>query len=237
MSEDVLEKVREVYEWFKGSGFKLYIVGNQSRTYVSEDEFEEGDFDLATDARPDEMENILSQHGLFPSLINSNFGVVSFLYRDRKFEATTFRKDIYDEEALEFGKRYPAKIEFVDSAKEDVERRDFTINALYLHPKLLRVYDFVEGQDDLEDKLIRTIGDPGVRFKEDPVRMLRAVRFKYDLGFEYEEETGKALQKYINLVNGLGPGVMKKEMQRLKKIENCQKARRELKELDLLPLL
>jgi poly(A) polymerase len=141
------------------------------------------DFDIATDATPEVVQQI------FPRTyaVGAHFGVVVVLENEINFEVATFRSD----DAYIDGRR-PTAVHFA-SPEEDAKRRDFTINGMFLDPAKDEVIDFVGGRADLERKVIRAIGDPGQRFAEDRLRLLRAVRFATVLGFEIEKATWDAV--------------------------------------------
>src|SRR6195256_2465832 len=141
------------------------------------------DFDIATDARPEVVQKI------FPRTyaVGAHFGVIVVLENDFQFEGATFRSD-----GAYLDGRRPVEVHFA-TAEEDAARRDFTINGMFFDPEKNEVIDFVGGKADLERKLIRAIGDPGQRFAEDRLRMLRAVRFATVLGFEIDPATWKAI--------------------------------------------
>jgi poly(A) polymerase len=142
------------------------------------------DFDVATSAPPDVVQR------LFPRTVpvGVQFGVILVLVDDARVEVATFRSD----DAYVDGRR-PTRVHF-GSAREDAERRDFTINGLFLDPLGGRVVDFVGGQADLEAGVIRAIGDARARIAEDRLRMLRAVRFSARLGFAIEPATRAAIE-------------------------------------------
>jgi len=146
------------------------------------------DYDVVTSARPDEIRRVFGVGRTKP--IGAAFGVIA-VYRPRTrsyIEVATFRSDFDYTDG-----RHPGRVEFGD-ARADAERRDFTINGLFFDPIENRVIDFVGGQDDLAARVIRAIGDPRQRFTEDKLRLLRAIRFAADLGFEIEADTWRALR-------------------------------------------
>jgi len=141
------------------------------------------DYDVATAARPDDV------IGLFHRTlkVGAKFGVVIVLTRGQQVEVATFRSEAGYEDG-----RHPTRVDFT-SAAEDAGRRDFTINGMFYDPLEERVIDYVGGQADLGKRVIRTIGDPDERFGEDYLRMLRAIRFSTQLGFEIEPQTYSAI--------------------------------------------
>lgn len=147
------------------------------------------DFDIATSARPEEIKKILKK--TIP--VGEKYGVLIAEKNGHHFEIATFRSD----SGYSDGRR-PDAVLFTD-AEEDAARRDFTINALFYDPIEDKVLDYVGGQDDLKNKLVRFIGDPQERIREDHLRIIRAVRFKNTLGFQYHPDTYKALKKHAQL--------------------------------------
>ncbi len=172
-------------------GHKAYLVGGCVRDLLLGRE--PADYDVATDAIPDEVMRI------FPDTyaVGAQFGVVlvplpkSLVSKDENdvVEVATFRSDIGYSDG-----RHPDQVRFSKDPREDVERRDFTVNGLLLDPVTNEVLDFVGGRKDLEAGIIRTIGDPERRFAEDKLRMLRAVRFAARFGYAIEPGTFRAIQ-------------------------------------------
>jgi poly(A) polymerase len=144
------------------------------------------DYDVATNARPEEVMRLFRR----TLKVGAKFGVVIVLARGRQVEVATFRSETGYEDG-----RHPGAVRFT-SAAEDASRRDFTINGMFYDPLRRRVIDYVDGQADLERRIVRTIGDPKERFGEDYLRMLRAIRFSARLDFEIEAETLAAIRRY-----------------------------------------
>jgi poly(A) polymerase len=174
----------QVIARLKESGHEAFLVGGCVRDLLLGRE--PRDYDVATGARPGEVLH------LFPAArqVGAHFGVV--LVRDgaAEVEVATFRSD----HSYADGRR-PDGVDFETDPRRDVIRRDFTINGLLLDPETRQVHDYVGGRDDLTARLIRTIGDAESRFREDHLRMLRAVRFAARLGFSIEPATFAAIRK------------------------------------------
>jgi len=168
----------------KVHGHQAYLVGGCVRDLLLGRQPQ--DYDVATDARP---EQILLLFGK-AQLVGAHFGVVLVREEDAEVEVATFRSD----HAYQDG-RHPTAVDFETDPRQDVLRRDFTINALLMDPERGQVLDFVGGREDLNAGLIRAIGDPDTRFGEDHLRMLRAVRFAARLGFRIEAQTFAAIQR------------------------------------------
>ena len=147
---------------------------------------EPADYDVCTDARPERVQELFP-HSL---AVGAKFGVILVVEDGVQVEVATFRSDIGYSDG-----RHPDRVVYSDSPQEDVRRRDFTINGLLMDPATREVLDFVGGRADLRAGIVRAIGDPRLRFAEDKLRMMRAVRFAARFGFEIEPDTLAAAQK------------------------------------------
>lgn len=173
---------------FTKYGYKLYIVGGTVRDYILR--IESYDLDCATDATPDEMNEFLPD----ANYRFAKFGTVSLKVDYNKVEITTFRQE------KNYGdKRHPNNVKFVKKIELDYVRRDFTINALYIDENK-NIIDFCNGISDIRQKTIRVIGDADQRIKEDPLRIIRALRFKLKLGFKLEDSLISAIDNNIELL-------------------------------------
>ena len=181
------KSVSQVTDTLKKANFKAFLVGGCVRDLVLGRAPK--DWDITTDAKP---EDIVS---LFPKTFYENsFGTVTVVDEEeedvslKNVEVTPFRKEIgYSD------KRHPDTVEFGVSLEEDLARRDFTINALAYDPSVSAIFDLYEGIKDLKDSVVRTVGDASLRFNEDPLRLLRAIRFATQLGFTIEEKTERSI--------------------------------------------
>jgi putative nucleotidyltransferase with HDIG domain len=164
------------------------------------------DFDVATSAQPDELLR------LFPGAdsVGAHFGVVLVHEAGVQVEVATFRSD----REYEDGRR-PVAVHFETDPGQDVLRRDFTINAMLLDPVSGEVLDYTGGRADLEAKLIRAIGDPEVRFREDHLRLLRAIRFAARTGFEIEARTFEAIRRFAPLIRSVSAERVRDEIARI----------------------
>lgn len=162
---------------------QAYLVGGVVRDYLLKQPF--NDIDIATSATP---EQVLE---LFPNAIQefAEYGCVTIKEDDMIFEITTFREEVYGKQS-----RKPSEIHYSRKLQDDIYRRDFTINALAM-PKSLVLVDLVDGQKDLKNKIIRSIGNPKNKFKEDPLRILRGLSLMAKLGFTIERNTLKGMIK------------------------------------------
>jgi poly(A) polymerase len=148
------------------------------------------DFDVATSAHPHEV------RGLFRNsrLIGRRFRLVHVFFGAQNIEVSTFRR--HSEDFADGGDPMIQRDNTFGSPEEDAFRRDFTVNALFYDPRSFRVIDYIGGVPDLRARLIRTVGDPELRMREDPIRMIRAVRFAAKLGFEIEPATRAAIERH-----------------------------------------
>ena len=219
--------------WLKKKGFKAYLVGNQVRAILLKKEDEPSDIDIATTALPGETLAVLRREKIIPTFVDSKFGVVDFVWAGINFSITTLREDIYSNKELARFKRYPSQVRFVKELKKDALRRDLTINAIYYDPVSSRFFDPTKGLSDWRRKMIRVVGDPQRRFEEDPLRILRAIRFKNSLGFRYHPKTLTALQTKGYLVRTLPPRVRAKELLKIKESPHFQEALKEIREFGI----
>ena len=161
------------------------------------------DYDVATDALPEQILECFP--GAVP--VGAHFGVV--LVRDEAYQVdvATFRTDHDYRDG-----RHPESVSFTRSAKQDVQRRDFTINGLLYDPAEDQYLDYVDGREDLEARLVRAIGDPAERFAEDKLRMLRAVRFAARLGFAIDGRTRSAIIEQASQITEISPERIRDEL-------------------------
>lgn len=181
---------------------------------------EPADYDIATDATPVEVA------GLFPEsvAVGAQFGVILIPKNGLKVEVATFRSDMGYSDG-----RHPDRVVYSKTPQEDVRRRDFTINGLLMRHDSGEILDFVGGKQDLSGGMIRAIGDPELRFAEDKLRMMRAVRFAARFGFEIEPDTFRAMRRHVPEIQQVSPERLREE---LTKMLNEGAARRAFELLD-----
>ncbi len=230
------EEINNPVFWLQDAGFAAYLVGNQVRDRLLGIETDRADVDIATSARPKQVISVLKKNNIIPPSVDEKFGVVSFKHNNISHEITTFRRDVYRRD-FEHIKRYPDFIQFVQVAAEDAPRRDLTINAVYFNPRTGKYLDYVKGLPDIENKIIRIIGNPAIRFQEDPLRLLRVVRFKHLLDFKYDPATLRAIKEYAHLIKKISPSVVKKEFLKIQDIPAYGKAYKELRDFGLIQTL
>jgi tRNA nucleotidyltransferase/poly(A) polymerase len=167
------------------------------------------DYDVATSARPDDVCNTFSHRKTLQ--VGASFGVVTVVggRRSGNVEIATFRRD----DAYSDG-RHPDRVSF-SSAEEDARRRDFTINGIFFDPLENRVIDYVGGQEDLRNRIVRCIGDPNQRFAEDKLRLLRAIRMAATFEFQIDPATLAAMQKMASTITVVSAERIANEMRRL----------------------
>ena len=178
----------DILKIFNRNGYEAYFVGGCVRDYLLGEDF--SDIDITTNALPEEVKKV------FRKSIDTGIqhGTVTILVNGDSYEVTTFRTE--EDYA---NHRSPEKVEFVSNLREDLDRRDFTINAMALDYKG-KLFDYHNGDNDLSSKIIRTVNNPNERFYEDALRMLRAFRFSSKLGFEIENNTLDAIKKNAELI-------------------------------------
>lgn len=176
-------QAKPILDTLKRNGHEAYFVGGAVRDYILNRPIH--DIDIATSAKPEIVQ------ALFKSVIpvGVEHGTVIVVVQDVPYEVTTFRKE---SEYKDY--RRPNNVEFVSNLHEDLKRRDFTMNAIAMTSEFT-IIDPFNGQLDIRNKLIRTVGSPHERFEEDPLRMLRAIRFVSGLNFSIEENTMRAIDK------------------------------------------
>ncbi len=173
---------RQVVERLQRAGFQALYAGGCVRDRLLG--VEPHDYDMATDARPEQVQR------LFPRTVavGAQFGVVCVLGQGLELQVASFRDD-----GIYVDGRHPESVSF-STPERDAQRRDFTVNGLFYDPLKDQLIDYVGGRQDLDARLLRAIGDPAARFREDRLRLLRAVRFATVLGFEIEAETWRAVK-------------------------------------------
>lgn len=201
----------EVIKALKEKGFLAYLVGGCLRDLLLEKTPK--DWDITTSAKPEEIQKIFKK-----TIYDNKYGTVKVIFEDKVIEVTPFRKDIgYSD------RRHPDKVEFGVSLKEDLSRRDFTINAFALDLKISKNYqildfkiiDYFNGISDLEKRIIRGVGDSKKRFQEDALRLIRAIRFSCQLDFEIEKSTFEAIKENAYLIENIAKERIRDELEKI----------------------
>ena len=213
MKLELPDFVLKIINKFEKAGFEIYIVGGAVRDLLTKRVVD--DWDFTTNATPEEIRKI------FPdSFYDNEFGTVGISHESspNPYEITTFRTEHGYSDA-----RRPDKVEWGKSLEEDLMRRDFTINAMALRlvslaqarrskPVTCELVDPFNGQEDLDKKLIRAVGNPNKRFSEDALRMMRAVRIAAELGLLIEDKTFEAIKKHTALINKIAKERVRDEL-------------------------
>ena len=198
------ELAEQICATLRARGHQAYFVGGCVRDL--EMDRDPADYDICTDARPDRVQELFSSS----VAVGAKFGVILVVEADAQVEVATFRSDIGYSDG-----RHPDRVVYSTTAKEDVRRRDFTINGLLMDPATGEVLDYVGGRADLRAGVVRTIGDPRLRFVEDKLRMLRAVRFAARFGFRIEPGTMVAAQSLAAQILQVSPERIRDELTKL----------------------
>ncbi len=199
----MLDIVQEVLKKIKSSNFKAYAIGGFPRDlYLKRKSI---DVDIGTNATPKELKEI------FPNIKCSNklYGSSLLMYKNIKFELTTFRKEIKYS-----NNRYPIKIKYINDLEKDLKRRDFIINTLCLDSDG-KLIDLLGAIEDLDNSIIRTIGPAKVKLREDVLRMLRAIRFATVLNFKLDKQLEKTIIKYGYMVKRLSYERKREELEKI----------------------
>jgi poly(A) polymerase len=202
MPADVL--ANEVITTLRAAGHRAYLVGGCVRDLLLD--VKPKDYDVATDARPDRIMDLFPNSGR----VGAHFGVVLVRNAFAQVEAATFRSD----QEYTDGRR-PDAVHFETDPAEDARRRDFTINGMMMDPETGEVLDFVGGRADLERRTIRAIGDADARFREDHLRLLRAVRFAARLDFQIAPATFEAIKRHAALIVKIAAERVREEVTRI----------------------
>ncbi|CAC6266289.1 poly A polymerase family protein [Staphylococcus aureus] len=182
MDKSLFEQARPILEQIQDNGFEAYYVGGSVRDYVMGRNIH--DIDITTSATPDEIESIFSH--TIP--VGKEHGTINVVFNDENYEVTTFRAE---EDYVDH--RRPSGVTFVRDLYEDLQRRDFTMNAIAMDTAY-KLYDYFDGQQDINNRIIRTVGIAEERFQEDALRMIRCLRFQSQLSFDIAMETFEAMR-------------------------------------------
>lgn len=209
---ELFQEALYVLEQIERNGYKAYFVGGCVRDYVLDRPIK--DIDIASNAKPEDIQRI------FPKTIpvGIEHGTVIVRHNHISYEVTTFRKEDQYEDY-----RRPSNVWFVDDLEEDLSRRDFTFNAMAMD-RSFQIIDPFSGREDLKVRQIRTVGDPHLRFSEDPLRLMRACRFMsiYDMGIE--KETEEAILKKASFLKRISTERITEEFKKLLEGKQAGKA-------------
>lgn len=222
-----LEFAINVVRRLQGKGHTAYFAGGCVRDQLMGRTPK--DYDVATNALPEQIRSIFGHRRTLS--IGAAFGVITVLGPKRagQIEVATFREDARYSDG-----RHPDSVTF-SSPEEDAKRRDFTINGLFYDPITRKIIDFVHGRTDIQQRVVRAIGDPLQRFQEDKLRMLRAVRFCADLDFELDSATAEAIRRMARELHVVSAERISAEMERMLVHSRRTKAMQLLADTHLLP--
>lgn len=213
-------------------GYKAYLVGGCVRDLLLG--IEPKDFDIATDARPEEVKGVFRNS----RIIGRRFRLVHLYYRGGKMlEVATFRAAASAEEEEEGADLLIRRDNVFGTEQEDAQRRDFTINALFLDPRDGRIIDYVGGLEDIDARVVRMIGDPDIRLREDPVRIVRAIRFRAKAGLSIEPELEAALARHVEDLARCPPARLLEETLKLLRMGHARAAFDEMLEHGVIDVL
>ena len=233
-SEAISPSAAKVCAALREAGFSAYVVGGAVRDLLLG--IAPKDFDIATDARPEQIRPLFRR----ALIIGRRFRLVHVILGGDTVEVSTFRgADTSTAEKDEHGRVLRDNV--FGTQEEDARRRDFTVNALYYDPASEEIVDLHGGLDDLKKRMLRVIGDPETRYREDPVRMLRAVRLAAKLGLTLEAQTREPIRRLAPLMERVPPARLFDEMLKLLLSGHASACLRQLRDVGLhkglLPLL
>ncbi len=227
------KEVKSVIQSLQKADFEAYIVGGCVRDFMLDQNPK--DWDITTNAKPDEIQKI------FPKNFYTNeFLTVTVLTGNKKPELAEIEITTYRSEAKYSDKRHPDQVKYAEKLEDDLSRRDFTINAMAMDlprgkaGENKKVIDLYDGKKDLENKIIRTVGNPEERFNEDALRMLRAVRFATTLDFKIEEKTKQAILKNNIWLDAISKERIRDEFVKMIMADNAAGGIELMRELNLL---
>ena len=215
-NENISERAIEVVKGLQDAGFQAYLVGGCVRDLLLENKPK--DFDVSTNATPEEIKSTFGRNA---RIIGRRFKLVHVRFGYEVIEVATFRANASDREDVgrnemsEGDQGQLLRDNVFGTIEEDVVRRDFRANALYYDPIKGEILDFMQGMDDIKNKMLISIGEPKQRFTEDPVRMLRVVRFSAKLGFEMEPDAMSMIEEQGDLLSHVSSARLFEEVLKL----------------------
>lgn len=207
----ISKAAKSIVSTLESKGFSAYLVGGCVRDTLLGKRIK--DYDIATSATPNEVMDIFSDSVFFCIPVGAQFGTIALCHKDTKqqYEVTTFRTDGFYKD-----NRKPDTVAFINDIQQDLLRRDFSINALaYQVGRTSCIIDYVGGLKDLKKQKIVCVGNPNVRFNEDSLRILRALRFSATLGFSIQKRTHKSLMQNTQLLRNLSAERIASELDKM----------------------
>ena len=212
--------IKKILNKLEKDGFEAYVVGGYVRDYLLN--ITSYDVDICTNALPKDIIKVFKiKKGV------SNYGSIGFKIGKYNYDITTYRED------GEYNNHKPKSIKYVDNLLIDLKRRDFRINSICMNSEG-KIFDYLNGKEDIHNKLVKTIGSTDIRLNEDPVRILRAIRFAIILDFNLDEEILYFIKNNKDLLKSISYTRKKQELEKILTSKNAVKGLNYLKELELL---
>lgn len=219
MNTNIEENALNIIKILNENHYESYIVGGYVRDKLLNKQ--SNDIDICTSATPKEILK------LFPNTTSPNYGSINITYKNTNFDITTFRKDVKYQQ-----NRIPTKIKYIKKVKKDLLRRDFTINT-FLMDQDKNILDLLNIKSDLDNKIIKTVGNPRYRLKEDALRILRAIRFATTLDFQIDKKTEYYIKKYKYLLKKISYQRKRQELDKIFTNNQKEKGIQLILDLDL----
>ena len=210
MPYQVPYEIAGVTETLRGDGFEAYLVGGCVRDLILGRKPK--DWDITTNAKPDDIQRLFEE-----TFYTNDFGTVGVVLETKDESLKVVEVTPYRTESAYGDKRRPDSVTFGSSIEEDLARRDFTINALAYDDSKGHLIDFYKGQNDLRNRVLRTVGNPDERFEEDALRLMRALRFVAELDFALDDETAAAIQRKASNLAHISKERIRDELSRILK--------------------
>lgn len=214
------ENIKEILNILNNKGFSSYVIGGYVRDHLLIKET--NDYDICTSALPNDLKLIFKDN-----ILSCNYGSLKIKYNNEIFEITTFRKDINY-----INNRKPEKIAFIDDLYQDLQRRDFTINTICMD-SFGNIIDLLNGRKDLENKIIKVVGNTDNKICEDSLRILRAIRFATTLNFKLDNNLFDSIKRNGYLVKNLSYNRKRVELNKIFSSNNVEYGIKLLKDLNL----
>jgi tRNA nucleotidyltransferase/poly(A) polymerase len=226
-NKSIPKEVVEITKKLENAGFEAFLVGGCVRDMIIDRKPK--DWDITTNANPDQIVS------LFPnSFYENTFGTVGIKNEDSIDSLRVVEVTPYRIEGDYSDNRHPNSVIFSQKIEDDLKRRDFTVNSLAYSVSEEKIIDLYNGQKDLKDKIIRTVGEPSSRFTEDGLRIIRAVRFSAELEFEIDAETEKGIIEYGHLLKNISQERIRDEFSKIVMSKNPMYGLLTLRKLGLL---
>ncbi len=237
MKTEIPKEVKETIKKLQDNGYEAYLVGGCVRDFLLGKN--PNDWDITTNAKPEEIRKVFPE-----SFYENKFLTVTVKTKNKKAQLREIEITTYRSDSNYSDRRHPDSVRFAESLEEDLKRRDFTINAMALEvetkknkSETIKLIDLFDGEKDLKNKIIRTVGDPEKRFSEDALRMMRAVRLAVVLGFKIEKQTEEAIKKNAAWISVISKERIRDEFLKIIMSENAAKGIEILRQLKILSFI